>query len=175
MSSPVADAPSVAILANSGNPTEIDLSDLEPISLPFNWAGKRYLLCEASGDAVCKYRNAIMKAAKPNADGTMTSAEGVIDTEYLLVSLCTFEIKTNPKDGSTSVSPQHVSEATVRSWPHRVKERLFRQVEQMSELGQMTEKQIDERIQQLEKARADLKRGKAEESLKNESSDTTDG
>lgn len=106
--------------------TEIDLGDLQPIEVPYKLGGKSYILKEASGDAVCKYRNALMKSAKMGDDLRVTSVDGIADVEPLLVSLCLFEV--------TEKGHRPVSTADVRAWPNRVQKALFEKVKEISDL-----------------------------------------
>lgn len=136
---------------------EFDFGDLAPIEVPCTIGGKKYTLREASGDAACKYRNALLKATKLGTDGKPTSIDGMADAEPLLVSLCLFTAE------NTAVPVQ-----VVRSWPQRIQKRLFDEAKRISQLDERdTPASIEEKILKLQEERAKLlsTNGKADPNL----------
>ena len=132
----------------------LDFGELNPAEVDVKIGGREYVLREASGDAACKYRNALLKATKLGPNGKPQSLDGVADSEPLLVSLCLFEkyrsgdeIKERP-----AILPQ------VRGWPSRVQKTLFDRAKKMSGLdeSEKTKEQIQEQIKELRKKLEEL-------------------
>jgi hypothetical protein len=71
---------------------EMCFETLAPVEVPVKIGSGRYVLREASGDAACRYQNAVLKTTKLGPDGRPTDINGLADCEPLLVSLCLFEI-----------------------------------------------------------------------------------
>ncbi len=115
-------------MSNNG---EMNFDDLAQVEVPVSIGGKKYVLKEATADAVRKWRNAQLKATKLGDNGKPISLEGMADTEPLLVSLCLFEeVKESGKPDS--LSP--VSLSTVSSWPNRIVGALFAEATKISDL-----------------------------------------
>lgn len=149
--------------------SELNFEDLEPRQEEVPIDGKKYLLKEASGDAACKWRNALLKATKLSPDGKVATMDGMADTEPLLVSMCLFEMGDN---GGLKV----VSLNKVRNWPHRVQRALFERAKEISELHEAgdsieaLEKQVEVLQERISKLKAEKAADEAEES-----DPTTDG
>lgn len=121
--------------------TEImDFGILSPTEIPVKINGVEYLLKEATGDAVCQYRNATIKSMKFSDQGKATGFDGVADSEPLLVSLCLFNSEGN-----------NVDIATVRKWPAHVMKALFNKAKEISDLAEGNES-----LKDLEKQQAEL-------------------
>ena len=105
--------------------SQLDFDDLTPISLPVKLQGKTYSLREASEDAACRWRNAVLKAVKPDSNGKPTCLDNLSDTEPFLVSLCLFDDKDKP-----------VPLPVVRSWSARIVKKLFAAVKEISDLDE---------------------------------------
>jgi len=103
--------------------TELNFDDLTPIEIPVRIQGKNYVLREASGDAACRYRNAVLACAQLTPEGKAVSVRNLADVEPLLVSLCLFDEKGNP-----------VSVNQVRKWPARVVKALYEKAKEISDL-----------------------------------------
>lgn len=132
--------------------------DLQPVEISVTIHKKHYILKEASGGAVCTYRNAILKAMKPGPDGKPTAMEGLADAEPLLVSLCLVERK--EVDGKAVDQP--VSLAQVRAWPNRVQKTLAERVKQISDLEEAapdTAATLEEKMAELQARRDRLSGG----------------
>lgn len=111
---------------------EIDFSDLTVIEIPVNISGEKYFLREASGEAACNYRNAVLKCTKLGPEGKPSSMEGIASVEPLLVSLCLVD-----SEG------KRVPESLVKSWPSRVVKVLYDKAKEISELDDDTDEDED--------------------------------
>lgn len=135
---------------------DLMLDDLEPVEHKFTFREKEYILCEASGDAACKWRNALTQAAKIGPDGRPVALGAVADTEPLLISLCLFE----DVEEKGQHKRKNVQQSVIRSWPNRLQRRLFDTIQDISELVEketpesIREKinSLQERLEELEKA-----------------------
>lgn len=140
-----------------------DLAAVEiPVSIPNKDGVKEdYILQEASGDAACKYRNAMLACTQLGPEGKPSQIRGMADIEPLLVSLCLFTSERKP-----------VQLGIIRSWPNRVQKKLFDKIKEISDLDESEDrdslvkqrKAIDKQIAEIE-----------EEAAKNSPSNTTDG
>ena len=104
----------------------LNFDDLPEQTLAFIYKGKDYLLVEASGEAVARFRNKVGSSVIMGPEGKPRSVTDLADADFLLVSLCCFEVKDGVR-GSNSVSV-----STVRSWPYRVQKQLLEHVMRMS-------------------------------------------
>lgn len=154
-----------------------NVDDITLYEVHFNVGDKTYILREASGGAVIKYRNKLLQGAKIGPDGKPT-AIGVemADAEPLLVSLCVFETiedKDRLKVGDSdylphirldkSGKPINVTMDVVTSWPHRLQRRLFDKIKEVSELDDR--EKLERQKLSLESRIADLHK---EDPAKNE-------
>ena len=89
---------------------------------------KTYTLKEADGNAAIQYRNRIMEAIRPSAEGQPTAYKGFAEVEPMLVSLCLFN-----GDGQT------VPLSTIKSWPSRIQKALFNKIKAISDLDESGE------------------------------------
>lgn len=103
----------------------LDFNDLSPIEVPVSIDGRSYILREATGDAACRYRNALLACTQLGPEGKPSSVKGMADAEPLLVSLCLFDDAGKP-----------VSGPTIRKWPARVLKALFDKATEISQLGE---------------------------------------
>jgi hypothetical protein len=111
---------------------ELNFEDLTPIEVHIKLGKEQYVLREATGDAACRYRNAMLKCSRMSGDGRVTTVEGLADVEPLLVSLCLFRVVT--MNGSSTFQP--ADETTIRSWPSRIVKQLFEKCKEISSLGE---------------------------------------
>jgi hypothetical protein len=150
----------------------LDFSDLTPIEFPFSYKGKKYVLCEASADAASKYRNALLKNAKPGPDGRLASYGEMAEAELVLVAGCLFEAYPD-KDGAEKRRPVTVQQ--LREFPNRVTKPLFERAQKISEL--MPEKETREvllkRISEASKKLNEL--NAAEEAARRADADSSGG
>ena len=138
-------------------PTSINFDDLAPVQIPVTVKGVKYLLCEASGDAATKWRNANVAAARYD-DGKMVGVDGIANSEPLLVSLCLCE--TNPDGGvkyNKQGDPCFVPIRTIRAWPARIQRKLHDTIKQISDLDEAeTREVLEKRLADTEKKLAAL-------------------
>jgi len=109
--------------------------NVDLIEIPITIGGEDYVLREASGDAGCKYRNALL-ACTTLTDGKPSRIEGMADVEPLLVSLCLFTQGGRP-----------VTVPKVRSWPSRVVKALFEKIKEISDLDEEEEDEEGNRVE----------------------------
>lgn len=142
----------------------MDFSDLAPVEVPVTVADKKYILREASGDAACRWNNAVSKAYKLSPDGKAVAIDGLPDVEPLLVSMCLYTPDANGKvvvKANGDADPKTlVPLATIRSWPSRVQKALFDRAKKISALGEtddaeVVEKQIEVLQRRLAKLRGE--------------------
>lgn len=102
--------------------------DGDLVEIPVRIEGQDYTLREASGDAACKYRNALIHGTVLGPNGKPQKLRNVADTEPLLVSLCLFDAN------GKNVPPER-----VRIWPSRIQAKLFNKAKEISDLDQQEE------------------------------------
>jgi hypothetical protein len=112
---------------------EMCFETLAPVEVPVKIGSGRYVLREASGDAACRYQNAVLKTTKLGPDGRPTDINGLADCEPLLVSLCLFEIVHTTDSDPPKYRPVPLS--VIRSWPNRIQRALFRRAQEISGLA----------------------------------------
>ncbi len=110
----------------------LDFSDLQPVEIPFAWAGKHHVLTEASADAKVKWQNAQMRATRTTGQGedmSVVGFDGLADVEPLLVSRCLYNCDPNKPGelpilkGSNPPVPDErmlVPLKHLLAWPDRV-------------------------------------------------------
>ena len=102
--------------------------DIAPRDVQVKVGGESFVLKEASGGAVTRYRNEQLKYTKLDPEtGKPVSVEGIVSTEPLLVSLCLFKVG---PDGTTTNTNVPLSQ--ILSWPNRVQKNLFETVKKIS-------------------------------------------
>ncbi len=106
-------------------PETMDFTDITLKEIPVQVGDKKYTLREATGDAACLYRNAMLRCTKLGPEGKPETITGIADAEPYLVSLCLFNEGNKP-----------VPVATIRKWPARVQTALFDKAKEISELGE---------------------------------------
>ena len=118
-------------------PFTIDLGDISLAEVNFKIGDNEFILKEASGEAACAYRNAILRSTELGPDGRPSKLSNLADTEPLLVSLCLFNI-----DG------RRISVNDVKKWPNRIVKKLFDKAKEISELGEEApeRKQLEEAL-----------------------------
>jgi hypothetical protein len=148
-------------------PDVLDFNELETIEVPVKYKKKEYVLVEASGEAVVKYRNKMSKCAKLSSGGKVAEVTDLASVEPYLVSLCLFEI-----DGDKR---KPVSVQTVEKFENRVMKKLYETAKRISNIDEDEEtkenletkkKEIEERLEEL---------ANKDEETKNASSDTRAG
>lgn len=126
--------------------------DLQPVRVPVTYRGRRFVLTE-SGDAVVKYRNASISAARMR-DGKVVGLSGAADAEPILVAGCLFE---NADPDLLPRADRPVSPAFVRGLPSRLTAKLFDRAREINGIkDEETVTKIDDQIALLQRRRAEL-------------------
>jgi hypothetical protein len=151
----------------------MDFDSLTPNEVQVKKDGKSYILREASSDAVCRWRNAILKTTKYGPEGKPEHIDGLHDADPLLVALCLVEEVTLPNG---AIARQPVSVATVRSWPYRMQKALYDRAKEISDLNEVedTEETLTKQMQQTQTKLDRLRNSQNGEHLGNVYA-TTDG
>lgn len=154
---------------------DFNFDDLAPKEIRLSIGGKKHLLREASGDAACKYRNAIIGSTRLGPDGKPTSIHGLADAEPMLVSLCLFELYEH--QGQEKERPVLLS--TIRGWPARVLKPLVEKVKEISpgleDRPDESEDALQKRLEETQQKLADLQKNGGGDPSKNSLSATTVG
>lgn len=155
----------------SQDTTEMVFDDISLKEISVRIGTNDYILREATGDVACKYRNAMMRSTKLNAEGQPAYVDGFADIEPLLISMCLFQIL---KEGeATKRIP--VSLANVRLLPCRVQKALYAKAVDISELAEAPDnvEELEKAIGKLQKRLDSLKKDETES--KNSPCATTTG
>lgn len=119
---------------------EIDFGDLTPLEVPVRIQGKRCILREPSGAAVKAFNRASLVGAEMTFDDkndvrVMRNFGGMAGNESKLISQCLYWAG---EDGKLRLTPDGdadpaflIPERKIDFWPHRIKQRLFEQLEEM--------------------------------------------
>lgn len=126
---------------------------------------EEYRLREATGDAVCKWRNAMMNQTVL-LDGKPSKIKNMADAEPFLVSLCLYTMN------GTNVPVQ-----IIRSWKASIQKALYKRLRDISDIE---EEEDDSNLENLieQRNKLDERIVKIEEGVsaaKNEQTDTSDG
>jgi endonuclease YncB( thermonuclease family) len=129
---------------------EFDLAS--PAEVPVRVGSERFVLMEAMGDAVRKWRNAVLKCTQIGEDGKPRAMHGLADTESLLVSLC---LCSADEDGNVRRNSRgdtvHVPVERILAWPNRVQAELFQVAKRISGIDAPdTAESLREQIAQLQ-------------------------
>jgi hypothetical protein len=110
---------------------EFNFDSLEAIEIPVTYKGQKYLLCDASGGTVAKYRAAMLSGAQMqrNHDKStkVSGMGGLADAEFILLAGCLWVT-----DPSGARGKQNVDERVIRSWPNRITEPLCKKAKEIS-------------------------------------------
>lgn len=121
---------------------EFNFDTLEPIEIPVTYNKQKYLLCDASGGTVAKYRAAMLNNAQMqrNVDKStkVSGMGGLADAEFILLAGCLWH--TDPSGGK---GKQTVDEKVLRTWPNRVTEPLCKKAKAISMVDEDETKQGD--------------------------------
>jgi hypothetical protein len=123
-----------------------------PTEVPVRVGGEHFVLMEAMGDAVRRWRNAVLKCTQIGEDGKPRAMHGLADTESLLVSLC---LCYTDDDGGVRRNnrgdPVHVPVERILAWPNRVQAELFQEAKRISGIDAPdTAESLREQIAQLQ-------------------------
>jgi hypothetical protein len=105
----------------------LDFSDLEPVEIPFEYQGKKYLLKEASGAAAKKFQNERLGRITYGSNGKIEGFKNIADLAPMLVTMCV-----------TTENGNAVSQSVVEAWPDKLVQRLFTTAKQISFLDEGT-------------------------------------
>ncbi len=150
------------------NPVSLSY-DLEMVEIPVKIGKEDYILREASESAVCKYRNALLKATKLGPDGKLASIDGMADVEPLLVSLCLYE----KYDHKGEKKERLVNIQKILAWKSSIVKDLFANCKKISEIDDdETAESLNKQMEELKEKMEKLK--EKEDKVKNESEPTAD-
>lgn len=107
---------------------KLNFDDLKEVFLPVRYQGKLYYLTEASAEAGSDYRDRVISGTRVE-DGKAVGMTGLATAQLVLVSHCLFHT-----DSAGDRTKQRVSVDTLRRWPDRVLRKLFKALEEISEL-----------------------------------------
>jgi hypothetical protein len=108
------------------NSEEMVFEDLAPVEVPVRIGKKRYVLREASADAVIKYRNALTNGAVINPKtGTVIQGD-MAAAEPIAVAACLYEVWDENKD------PRPVLLSEVLKWRNSIVAPLFNRLRSIS-------------------------------------------
>lgn len=108
--------------------------DAEPIRVPVRYKNRHFILTE-SGDAVLKFRNACLKAARFDGDGNPVGMDGLADAEAILVQGCLLETDAN----HVPLKSPTLSISFVRNLPTPLLADLFARAKQINHVGEKGE------------------------------------
>lgn len=156
-------------------PSVMNFDDLAPQEMPFVTKGKQYVLREATGGPVVRYRTAIAKGTKmeaiPGDKNSMriTGTDGFAEHELQLVADCVFERVENANEEHRKKFPEGyhfkaVPVQNVRAFPNRVLVWAFDNLKKISGIneGDDTPATIKKRIAEDQAKLADIEKAKAD-------------
>jgi hypothetical protein len=113
----------------------LDFTDYTPWEQEVGYAGVKYMLREATGEAARQYRTASLRGVELDRDEdanktTTRRLEAITGVESLLVSLCLFS-----KDGGGKYTVS-VPESVVSSFPSKVQKAWFDKIKEVSDLDE---------------------------------------
>lgn len=139
---------------------ELDFGSLTPVQIPFKLASddgqqRKFIIREASCEAISKYQDARMEASIYNEEGAFQGSKALVETiEPLLISLCIVE---TTGDGASAVSIEE-----IKRWPARVTNLLYSKIRSISELDKEdTEEDLLKQREEIEKKLKLIKEGSA--------------
>lgn len=135
------------------SPMEFDLTRIE---VPVTIGKQKYVLKDADGETSVKYRNAKLSAYKLDGAGNVIGYDKLNDAELILVAGCLYKVVA---DQNGKEEHHKVSLETVKQFPSKMNEKLFKRAREISEIDQATtieflkerRAEIDRQIAELEK------------------------
>jgi hypothetical protein len=130
----------------------LEFDNPTPVEEPVKIGGEDYVI-RVSGDAVVRYRNAVMRSQIYDENGKLARLDGLADSEPLLVSLCLFKLSKS----NGQVVPMPVQLQTIRSWRPEIQARLYDKIKNDNPdiEGASTDEQLNEQLGRLQKRIAD--------------------
>lgn len=89
--------PAPAAVIDPCAPMTFSRDDLEPKYAAIDLGGEAWFLVQATCDAGTKYRNAITRSMRMDAEGKITGTEGLADAEVIAVGACLYRARSNGK------------------------------------------------------------------------------
>lgn len=115
---------------------EFDVETAEPIEyLIKNLGGKSYIIKEAKSGEAAQYKNAVTACSTINAETGIMTNKGLANTENFLISLCMYEASMGA-GGEFVPSPKPVGIRFVESLPHKVAQKIFDKIREISNLNE---------------------------------------
>lgn len=130
--------------------SDLIFDSIEPKSINVKIGNRVFILREATAQAACDFQNAVQSCTIYNDKGIRCGVKNLADVDIVLVKACLIEIK----DGGYHA----VEEGEIRSWPDRIKDKLFRTACEISNINQPESKEelleqkayIERRLKELE-------------------------
>lgn len=129
---------------------DLIFDSIEPKAINVKIGNRVFTLREATAQAACDFQNAVQACTVYNEKGIRCGVKNLADVDIVLVKACLIEIK----DGGYHA----VDEGEIRSWPDRIKDKLFQVACEMSNINQPETKEellkqkaaIERRLKELE-------------------------
>lgn len=125
----------------------IEFEDAGPREVPVKYAGKEYVLREATGAAAKEFKAGQLDSIGYDPDTKKPSRfkSSILDAQARLISRCLFHV-----GGETPNAP--VAVATLLTWPERLVQQVFKRLSKISDLDQDDDADsIKEKIAALQK------------------------
>ena len=130
--------------------SDLIFDSIEPKSINVKIGNRVFSLREATAQAACDFQNAVQACTIYNDKGIRCGVKNLADVDIVLVKACLIEIK----DGGYHA----VDEGEIRSWPDRIKDKLFQVACEMSNINQPeTEEELLKQKAAIERRLAELK------------------
>jgi hypothetical protein len=104
-----------------------DISDIQPIEIPFEYNGVKYLLKEANGAAAKRFKNERTNRLKYGPNGKLESLKDIADLAPMLVTLCV-----------TTEKGAAIPQTVIEQWPDKLVQRLFLKAKEISGFDEIT-------------------------------------
>ncbi len=152
--------------------------DLTPKEVPVQIGEDHFILREAQGSTVIKFRNLIFQATNPGLDGQARGdGEGLADVEAFLVSQCLYRTKEPgvlPKDGNGRPDrTKLVAKEIITEWVYNIQRTLFETIKEISDIDRDTPEGLAKEKEDLAKRERKLR--ESQKYAKNFSGSTEDG
>ena len=130
--------------------SDLIFDSIEPKSINVKIGNRVFILREATAQAACDFQNAVQSCTIYNDKGIRCGVKNLADVDIVLVKACLIETK----DGGYHA----VEEGGIRSWPDRIKDKLFRTACEISNINQPESREelleqkayIERRLKELE-------------------------
>ena len=137
----------------------LDLGDQGITEVSVRFRGKDYLLREASSQAACRFRDAMMRTTKVDDGKVVGYSASWGEAEMLLVSQCIFQKHADNGQWVPLGGNEQQALLTIRQWPQAATQKLLDKVRDISGMNDMdTEEIVEKRIEMLTKQLEALRR-----------------